>query len=62
MLRDAELAARDYVTLVCSGLPAETDINLTTWTARQAATAIAQYADPGWQATGWCGATGSRST
>jgi aminopeptidase N len=53
MLRDAELAARDYVTLVCSGLPAETDINLTTWTARQAATAIAQYADPAWQATGW---------
>ncbi|MBL7260342.1 aminopeptidase N [Paractinoplanes lichenicola] len=53
MLRDAELAARDYVTLVCSGLPAETDINLTTWTARQASTAVAQYADPAWQATGW---------
>jgi aminopeptidase N len=53
MLRDAELAARDYVTLVCSGLPAETDINLTTWTARQAATAVSQYADPDWQATGW---------
>jgi len=53
MLRDAELAARDYVTLVCSGLPAETDINLTTWTARQAATAVAQYADPAWQPTGW---------
>jgi aminopeptidase N len=53
MLRDAELAARDYVTLVCSGLPRETDINLTTWTARQAATAIAQYADPAWQPTGW---------
>jgi aminopeptidase N len=53
MLRDAELAARDYVTLVCSGLPRETDINVTTWTARQAATAIAQYADPAWQPTGW---------
>ncbi|MGK5681313.1 aminopeptidase N [Actinoplanes sp. URMC 104] len=53
MLRDAELATRDYVTLVCSGLPAETDINLTTWTARQAATAVAQYADPAWQPTGW---------
>jgi aminopeptidase N len=53
MLRDAELAARDYVTLVCSGLPAETDINLTTWTARQAATAVAQFADPAWQPTGW---------
>ncbi|HET6483648.1 MAG TPA: aminopeptidase N [Actinoplanes sp.] len=53
MLRDGEMAARDYVKLVCSGLPAETDINLTTWTARQAATAVAQYADPAWQATGW---------
>ncbi|WP_433301789.1 aminopeptidase N [Actinoplanes sp. CA-030573] len=53
MLRDAELAARDYVTLVCSGLPRETDINLTTWTVRQAASAIAQYADPAWQPTGW---------
>ncbi|MFF5290864.1 aminopeptidase N [Paractinoplanes globisporus] len=53
MLRDAELAARDYVTLVCSGLPRETDINLTTWTLRQAASAVAQYADPAWQATGW---------
>ncbi len=53
MLRDAELAARDYVTLVCSGLPRETDINLTTWTLRQAASAVAQYADPAWQPTGW---------
>ncbi|WP_433376177.1 aminopeptidase N [Actinoplanes sp. CA-142083] len=53
MLRDAEMAARDYVTLVCSGLPRETDINLTTWTVRQAASAIAQYADPAWQPAGW---------
>jgi len=53
MLRDAELAARDYVTLVCSGLGAETDINLTTWTSRQASTAVAQYADPAWAPTGW---------
>jgi aminopeptidase N len=53
MVRDAELAARDYVTLVCSGLPRETDINLTTWTQRQAASAVAQFADPAWQPTGW---------
>jgi aminopeptidase N len=53
MVRDAELAARDYVTLVCSGLPRETDINLTTWTTRQAASAVAQFADPAWQPTGW---------
>jgi len=53
MLRDAELAARDYVTLVCAGLPRETDINLTTWTVRQAGSAVAQFADPAWQPTGW---------
>jgi aminopeptidase N len=53
MLRDAELAARDYVTLVCSGLPAESDINLTTWTFRQAASAVGQFADPAWAPTGW---------
>jgi aminopeptidase N len=53
MLRDAEMAARDYVTLVCAGLPRETDINLTTWTVRQAASAVGQYADPQWQPTGW---------
>jgi aminopeptidase N len=53
MLRDAEMAARDYVTLVCAGLPRETDINLTTWTVRQAASAVGQYADPQWQPAGW---------
>ena len=53
MLRDAELAARDYVTLVCSGIQGETDINLTTWTVRQAGSAVAQFADPAWQPTGW---------
>ena len=30
MVRDGELAARDYVALVLTGLPAETDINLVT--------------------------------
>jgi aminopeptidase N len=53
MVRDAELAARDYVTLVCTGLPAESDINLTTWTFRQAASAVGQFADPRWAPTGW---------
>jgi aminopeptidase N len=53
MLRDAELAARDYVALVCSGLPAERDINLTTATLRQAQTALTMYADPAWAAQGW---------
>ncbi|MBG0567737.1 aminopeptidase N [Actinoplanes aureus] len=53
MLRDAEMAARDYVALVVSGLPAETDINLTTATLRQAGMALTSFADPEWAPTGW---------
>jgi len=53
MVRDAELAARDYVALVASGLPAERDINLTTATLAQARSAITMYADPQWSPTGW---------
>ncbi|GIJ71954.1 aminopeptidase N [Virgisporangium ochraceum] len=53
MTRDAELSARDYVTLVCSGLPAEKDINLVTATLRQAQAALVMYADPEWAPTGW---------
>ena len=44
---------RDYVTLVCNGLPLETDINLVTATLSQARSAITKYADPAWAATGW---------
>ncbi|MEV6376476.1 aminopeptidase N [Micromonospora musae] len=53
MVRDAELAARDYVALVLAGLPAETDINLVTATLRQATTTLTLYADPAWAPTGW---------
>ncbi|GIJ52065.1 aminopeptidase N [Virgisporangium aliadipatigenens] len=53
MVRDAELAARDYVTLVCAGLPAEKDITLVTATLRQAQAALAMYADPEWAPIGW---------
>ena len=54
MVRDAELAARDYVALVCTGLPAETDINLVTGdAARRRAGALTSYADPAWAPTGW---------
>ncbi len=53
MTRDAEMAARDYVALVCSGLPRETDINLVTATLRQAQLAVNSYADPAWAPTGW---------
>ncbi len=53
MVRDAELAARDYTTLVARGLPAETDVNLVVATLRQVHTAVTQYTDPAWTATGW---------
>jgi aminopeptidase N len=53
MLRDAELAARDYVALVVAGLPAESDINLTTATLRQAGMALTSFADPAWAPEGW---------
>ena len=56
MVRDAELAARDYVALVCTGLPAERDINLATATLRQAPAALTMYADPEWAPTGWAAA------
>jgi aminopeptidase N len=52
MTRDAELATRDYIRLVCSALPAESDINLVTLALRQAVQALQQYADPAWTATG----------
>jgi len=55
MTRDAEMAARDYVALVCAGLPQETDINLVTATLRQAQTSVGAYADPAWIPTGWAG-------
>jgi aminopeptidase N len=53
MLRDGELAARDYVRLVTRGLPAESDINLVTATINQARSALAFYADPAWAPEGW---------
>jgi aminopeptidase N len=53
MVRDGELAARDYVALVCNGLPAERDISLVTASLAQAQSAVTYYADPQWQRTGW---------
>ncbi|MFD0972244.1 aminopeptidase N [Plantactinospora endophytica] len=53
MVRDAELAARDYVALALAGLPAETDINLVTATLRQVAATLTSYAAPEWAPTGW---------
>ncbi|MFC7242990.1 aminopeptidase N [Catellatospora aurea] len=53
MVRDAEMPARDYVTLVTNALPGERDINLVTATLRQVQLVLTQYADPAWAPAGW---------
>ncbi|GAA1817845.1 aminopeptidase N [Planosporangium flavigriseum] len=53
MVRDGELAGRDYVRMVIRGLPSEKDINLVTATLGQARSALAFYVDPAWAAEGW---------
>ncbi len=53
MVRDAELAARDYVALVCNGLPVEHDMSLVTASLAQAQGALTYYADPSWTPVGW---------
>jgi aminopeptidase N len=52
MCRDAEMAARDYVSLVLSGVGAIEDIMVLQTVLRQAATAARRFADPAWRATG----------
>ena len=57
MLRDAELAARDYVALVCTGLPAETRHQPGHRDpAAGGQRALTMYADPEWAPTGWAAA------
>jgi aminopeptidase N len=53
MCRDAELAARDYVRLVLSGIRGVTDISVAQTLLRQAKLATTQYADPAWQQSGF---------
>jgi aminopeptidase N len=53
MVRDGELAARDYVRMVLRGLAGEKDINLVTATLSQARSALAFYVDPAWAPEGW---------
>ncbi|SDD51966.1 aminopeptidase N [Actinokineospora iranica] len=53
MTREAELKARDFVTLVCHGLAAETEVGVVQRLLLQAQTALGSYADPGWAPTGW---------
>ncbi len=52
MCRDAELAARDYVSLVLSGMDSIEDITVLQTVLRQAAAAVRRFADPPWRAAG----------
>jgi aminopeptidase N len=52
MCRDAEMAARDYVSLVLSGAGAIEDVSVAQTVLRQAATAARRFADPAWRDAG----------
>jgi aminopeptidase N len=49
MCRDAEMAARDYVRLVLSGVSSVADISVVQTLLRQAGQAVRRFADPGWR-------------
>ncbi|MFC3999237.1 aminopeptidase N [Nocardiopsis sediminis] len=53
MTRDAEMAARDYVRLVVSGISGVSDVSVAQMLLRQAAAALHNYTDPAWQETGF---------
>ncbi|NUP51082.1 MAG: aminopeptidase N [Catenulispora sp.] len=52
MLRNAELAARDYIKLVLGGIGRESDIGVAQLLQRQARGAVELFADPAWRPTG----------
>jgi aminopeptidase N len=52
MCRDGELAARDYVRLVMTGITSITDLSVTQTLLRQADVALHRYTDPAWRETG----------
>jgi len=52
MCRDGEMAARDYVRLVLSGISSVADISVAQTLLRQASVALRRLADPGWRETG----------
>ncbi len=52
MTRDGEMAARDYLELVLSGIAKESDIGVVQSLHRQVKLALDLYADPGWRAEG----------
>jgi aminopeptidase N len=54
MTREAEFKARDFVAVVLSGLPAETEVGVVQRLLAQAQTALSTYADPAWASeVGW---------
>ena len=52
MCRDGEMAARDYVKLVLSGISSVVDISVVQTLLRQAGQAVRRFADPGWRPAG----------
>ncbi|GAA0484508.1 aminopeptidase N [Streptomyces stramineus] len=52
MTRDGELATRDYLALVLSGITKESDIGVVQSLQRQTKLALELYADPAWRETG----------
>ncbi|MGH3696463.1 MAG: aminopeptidase N [Pseudonocardiaceae bacterium] len=54
MTREAEFKARDFVAVVLSGLPAETEVGVVQRLLAQAQVALSSYADPTWAGEeGW---------
>ncbi|MGB9250678.1 MAG: aminopeptidase N, partial [Mycobacterium sp.] len=54
MTRDAELRARDFVSLVSGGIQAETEVGVAQRLLLQAQTALGSYAEPKWaKSEGW---------
>ena len=57
MTREAELKARDFVSLVSHGLAAESEVGVVQRLLLQAQTALASYADPAYAPKGWASFT-----
>ncbi|PWV57573.1 aminopeptidase N [Nocardiopsis sp. L17-MgMaSL7] len=53
MTRDGEMAARDYVALVTSGISGVNDVTVAQTLLRQASGALINYADPAWRPFGF---------
>jgi aminopeptidase N len=52
MVRDGEMAARDYVRLVLGGVDSVRDISVAQTLLRQASTSVRRFADPAWRSQG----------